>query len=101
MKRTNLFIILVAVISIAATVVAQAGDAKITVTQTAEKITISGNKCKKATSDKFALNKDAWYIIKIAYTGKDVSICQLSLVDQKMINEKMTVAGMLTNWIAP
>ncbi len=101
MKKINLSIILVMAIFISTTVAAQAGDANITVKQTAEKITISGNKCKKATSDKFALSKDAWYIIKIAYTGKDVSICQLSLVNQKMIDEKMTVGGMLTNWMGP
>ncbi len=101
MKRTNLFIFLVVAIFIAATVTAQAGDAKITVNQTAEKITISGDKCKKAISNKFALSKDAWYIIKIAYTGKEVSICQLSLVNQKMIDDKSTVGGLLTNWMGP
>jgi hypothetical protein len=42
MKRTNLFIIPVVLVFIAATVAAQAGDAKITVTQTAEKMTVAG-----------------------------------------------------------
>lgn len=102
MKRIYSIVIPVVVILIIAIAAARAGNAvKITVAQTADKITITGDKCKKIVSDKFALSKDGWYIIKISYTGPKVSICQLSLVDQKMIAEKMTVGGMLTNWMGP
>ena len=70
----------------------------ITVNQTADRITITGGKGKKITSDKFALSKDGWYIIKISYTGPAVSVCQLSLVTQTM---KQTIGVMSTNWIGP
>jgi hypothetical protein len=75
--------------------------AKITVTQTADKITITGDKGEKIASDKFALSKDGWYIIKVSYTRADPSICQLSLVTQKMITDKETIGGLLTNWMGP
>ena len=78
-----------------------AATGKITVTQTAEKITITGDKVKNIASDKFTLSKDGWYIIKIAYKGPDASICQLSLATQKMVTDKETVGGMLTNWMGP
>jgi hypothetical protein len=74
---------------------------KITVSQTADKITITGGKGRKIASDKFLLSKDGWYIIKISYTGPEVSTCQLSLVIQEMITAKETVGGLLTNWMGP
>jgi hypothetical protein len=101
MKSKYLALIIVAAF-IAATAVSQSVAAgKITVTQTAEKISISGDNGKKIASDKFALSKDGWYIIKIVYKGTDPSICQLSLATQKMITDKETVGGMLTNWMGP
>jgi hypothetical protein len=102
MKSKYLAIIVVVVAIIAAAAVSKSEAAvKINVTQTADKITIAGNKGKKIASDKFALSKDGWYIIKVSYTGTDASICQLSLVNQKMITDKETVGGLLTNWMGP
>jgi hypothetical protein len=102
MKIKYLAIIVVAVVFIVATAASKSGvTGKITVSQTADKITITGDKGKKIASDKFKLSKDGWYIIKIAYTGADISICQLSLVTQKMIIDKETVGGLLTNWMSP
>lgn len=102
MKSKYLAIIVIVVAFIVAAVASKSEAAgKITVAQTADKITIKGDKGKKIASDKFALSKDGWYIIKVAYTGADVSICQLSLVTQKMITDKETVGGLLTNWIGP
>ena len=100
--KTKFPALIVAVVFLAAAYVSQSAAAgKINVTQTAEKITITGDKCKKIASDKFALSKDGWYIIKIAYKGADVSICQLSLATQKMITDKETIGGLLTNWMGP
>ncbi len=73
----------------------------ITVKQTADKITIAGARGHNITSDKFALSKDAWYIVKIAYTGPAVSTCQLSLATQAMVTAKDTIGGLLTNWMGP
>lgn len=101
MKIKYLALIIVAAFIAANTVSMSVAAGKITVTQTAEKITITGDKCKKIASDKFALSKDGWYIIKIAYTGPDISICQLSLATQKMITDKEADGGMLTNWMGP
>ena len=101
MKNKYLALIVVAAFIAAASVSQLATAGNITVTQTAEKITITGDKGKKIASDKFALSKDGWYIIKVAYTGADVSICQLSLATQKMVTDKETVGGMLTNWMGP
>jgi hypothetical protein len=101
MKSKYLAIIVVVAFIVTAVVSKSEAAAKITVTQTADKITITGDKGKKIASDKFALSKDGWYIIKVSYTGADVSICQLSLVTQKMITNKETVGGLLTNWIGP
>ncbi|MGD0589904.1 MAG: hypothetical protein ABSA44_03780 [Bacteroidota bacterium] len=101
MKSKYLAIIIV--VALIMVVVASKLEAavKITVTQTADKITISGYKGKKITSDKFALSSDGWYIIKVSYIGADASICQLSLVTQKMITDQETIAGSLTNWMGP
>jgi hypothetical protein len=102
MKSKYLAIIVVVVAFIMAAATSKSGAAaKIAVTQTANKITITGDKGKKIASDKFAFSKDGWYIIKVSYTGVDVSICQLSLITQKMITDKETVGGLLTNWIGP
>ncbi len=103
MKGKYSVIILVGVILFAATVLlTQGAIANITVNQTVDKITIKGDKGKGIASDKFALSKDGWYIIKISYTGAAYSVCQLSLVTQKMITDKQTIGGgMLTNWIGP
>ncbi len=73
----------------------------ITVKQTADKITITGARGKKITSEKFALSKDGWYIVKISYTGPAVSTCQLSLATQAMVTAKDTIGGLLTNWMGP
>jgi hypothetical protein len=97
----NKYLALIVVVAFIAATTASVAVAKITITQIAEKITITGDKGKKIASDKFALSKDGWYIIKIAYTGPDVSICQLSLATQKMVTDKETVGGMLTNWMGP
>ncbi len=98
-KYLTLFVIVTSIAAASSSLLAASG--KITVTQTAEKITITGDKGKKIASEKFALSKDGWYIIKIIYTGPDVSICQLSLATQKMVTDKETVGGMLTNWMGP
>lgn len=94
-------IVFVALLFTATTLAKAAADAGITVKQTADKITITGGKSTKIASDKFALSKDGWYIIKISYTGAAYSICQLSLVTQSMITDKQTIAGLLTNWMGP
>jgi hypothetical protein len=100
--KSKYLAILIVVAFIAAAAASKSGAAgKITVSQTADKITISGNKGKRIASDKFALSKDGWYIIKVSYTGADVSVCQLSLVTQKMITDKETIGGLLTNWMGP
>lgn len=70
---------------------------KITVTQTADKITITGGKGEKMTSDKFPLSKDGWYIVKITFTGGDYSIFQSALGTQQMIDESEAIGGQLTN----
>jgi hypothetical protein len=101
MKNKYLALIVVVAFIASASSSLLAATGKITVTQTAEKITITGDKGKKINSDKFTLSKDGWYIIKIAYTGPDVSICQLSLATQKMVTDKETVGGLLTNWMEP
>ncbi|MGD0591998.1 MAG: hypothetical protein ABSA44_14555 [Bacteroidota bacterium] len=102
MKGKYPVIIFVVAILFAVTALSKQGvAANITVNQTADKITITGGKGKKIASDKFALNKDGWYIIKTSYTGADVSVCQLSLVTQTMITNKQTIGGLLTNWIGP
>jgi len=101
MKSKYLAIIVVAAFIVATAVSKSEAAGKITVTQTVDKITIKGDKSKKIPSDKFALSKDGWYIIKVSYTGADVSTCQLSLVTQKMITDKETIGGLLTNWIGP
>jgi len=94
--------VLLAAFLVVATALSGPGPASpITVKQTAEKITVTGGKGKKIASDKFALSSDGWYIIKIAYTGPDVSVCQLSLVTQQMVTSKETIGGMLTNWFGP
>jgi hypothetical protein len=102
MKGKYPIIIFVASILFTSTVLSKQGTAaNIAVNQTADKITITGGKGKKIASDKFTLSKDGWYIIKILYTGADISVCQLSLVTQTMITAKQTVGGLLTNWIGP
>ena len=101
MKSRYLTIMIVVTFIITAAVAKSEAAGKITVNQTADKIIITGDKGKKNASDKFALSKDGWYIIKIAYTGAKISVCQLSLVTQKMITDKETIGGLLTNWIGP
>jgi hypothetical protein len=101
MQSKYLAIIIVAAFIVAAAASKSGVAGKITVSQTIDKITIAGDKGKKIASDKFALNKDEWYIIKVSFTGVDVSVCQLSLVTQKMITDKETIGGLLTNWIGP
>ena len=102
MKAKNVVFFLAAAALLAATALSEVGAASnITVNQTADKITITGGKGKKILSDKFALTKDGWYIIKISYTGPDVSVCQLSLATQTMVTKKQTIGGMLTNWMGP
>jgi hypothetical protein len=75
----------------------------ITVEQTPDKITIKGGRGRKIASDKFALSKDGWYIVKVAYTGDAVTTCQLSLITQAMLakKESMIIGGVFTNWIGP
>jgi hypothetical protein len=101
--KSKYLAIIVVVVAFIVTAAASKSEAavKITVTQTADKIIIAGYKGNKIASDKFALSNDGWYIIKVSYTGADASICQLSLVTQKMITDQETVAGMLTNWMGP
>ena len=101
MKSKYLAIIVVVAFIVAAVASKSEAAVKISVTQTADKITIAGYKGNKIASDKFALSNDGWYIIKVSYTGADASICQLSLVTQKMITDQETVAGLLTNWMGP
>jgi hypothetical protein len=101
MKSKYLAIIVVVAFIIAAAASKSGAAGKITITQTADKITITGDKGEKIASDKFALSKDGWYIIKVSYKGADPSICQLSLVTQKMITDEETVGGLLTNWMGP
>ena len=101
MKGKYLAITVVVAFIVAAATSKSGVAGKITVSQTADKVTITGDKGKKIASDKFALSKDGWYIIKVSYTGADVSVCQLSLVTQKMITDKETIGGLLTNWIGP
>jgi len=101
MKGKYLAIIVVVAFIVAAAASKSVAAVKIIVTQTADKITIAGYKGKKIVSDKFTLSNDEWYIIKVSYTGADASICQLSLVTQKMITDQETVAGSLTNWMGP
>ena len=101
MKSKYLAIIILVTFIIAATLSESSAADKVTVAQSTDKITIKGDKCKNVASEKFALSKDSWYIIKIAYTGAKVSVCQLSLATQKMIDDKETVGGLLTNWIGP
>jgi len=74
---------------------------KITVQQGPDKIVITGGQGKKITSDRFALSKDGWYILKISYTGAEISTCQLSLATQAMVTAKDTVGGLITNWMGP
>jgi len=101
MGRISLAIILVLILICSSVVLPARAAGGISVKQSADKITITGGKGEKIASDKFLFNKDAWYIIKISYTGANYSICQLSLVTQNMIDEKTTVGGMLTNWMGP
>jgi hypothetical protein len=101
MKSKYLAIIVVVAFIVAAVASKSEAAVKISVTQTADKITIAGYKGNKIASDKFALSNDGWYIIKVSYTGADASICQLSLVTQKMITDQETVVGSLTNWMGP
>jgi hypothetical protein len=103
MKSAKLFFCIAVAIAISVSAMAAKPvvNEKITVNQTADKITITGGTGKKISSDKFALSKDGWYIIRVSYTGPAVSVCQLSLVDQNMITSKQTVGGLLTNWIGP
>jgi hypothetical protein len=102
MRSGKLPVILVVAALFATTVVFNAeAAAKITVNQTADKVTVTGGAGKKIASQKFALSKDAWYVIKISYTGATVSTCQLSLATQEMIDKKDTVGGLLTNWMGP
>ena len=96
--RYPVVIFLAAVLSAAAAFSKPVVPDKITVNQTADTITITGGKGKSIASDKFALSKDGWYIMKVSYTGGTVSICQLSLVTQTMITAKQTIGGLqLTN----
>jgi hypothetical protein len=74
---------------------------KITVQQGPDKIVITGGRGHKIASDKFALSEDGWYILKVSYTGAEISTCQLSLATQAMISAKETIGGLLTNWIGP
>ncbi len=74
---------------------------KITVQRDADRVVVTGGRGKNLASDRFALSHDAWYIVKIAYTGAEVSTCQLSLATPAMIAAKETVGGLLTNWIGP
>ena len=102
MKVKNLVMVVAAFIFLAATATTTVvAAANITVNQTADKVTITGGKGKKINSDKFALSKDGWYIIKISYTGPTVSTCLLSLATQTMITKKDTIGGLLTNWMGP
>ena len=100
--RYPVVIFFAAVLSAAAAFSKPVVPDKITVNQTADTITITGGKGKSIASDKFALSKDGWYIMKVSYTGGTVSICQLSLVTQTMITAKQTIGGLqLTNWMGP
>ena len=101
MKGKYLAIIVVVALIVGAAALNLEAAVKIIVTQTPDKITIKGYNGKKIVSDKFTLSNDEWYIIKISYTAADASICQLSLVTQKMITDQETVAGSLVNWIGP
>jgi hypothetical protein len=74
---------------------------KITVQQDPDKIVITGGRGHKIASDKFALSQDGWYILRISYTGAEISTCQLSLATQAMITAKETIGGLLTNWMGP
>ncbi len=99
--KYSAIIFILAILFTATALLTQRATANITVNQTADKITIKGDKGKNIASDKFALSKDDWYIIKISYTGAAYSICQLALVTQKMITDKQTIGGSLTNWMGP
>lgn len=101
MKANGLFVFIVTILFAMTAVFNLAAAGGITVNQSTDKITITGEKGKKIASDKFTLSKDGWYIIKISYTGPAVSVCQLSLVTQTMIDKKQTIGGSLTNWMGP
>ncbi len=98
-RKYSLLVSALAIFGAAAS--ARAAADKIAVRRDADRIVISGGQGQKLTSDKFALSRDAWYVVKIAYTGPDVSICQLSLATPAMIAAEETVGGLLTNWMGP
>ena len=56
-------------------------------------IIVTGGKGRNIASGRFALSKDGWYVIKISYTGAEVSVCQLSLATQAMVAAKQTIGG--------
>ena len=95
------FIVVAAILSAATAFSKPVATDNITVSQTAEKVVITGGRGKRIASEKFALSKDGWYIIKTSYTGAEISTCQLSLVTQDMITAKQTFVVMLTNWMGP
>lgn len=76
------------------------GD-KITVTKTDDKVTITGGKGEKIKSDPFPMSKDAWYIVKIQYTGAEMTAFMSALVNQQAIDEDLTALGQLTIWLGP
>jgi hypothetical protein len=75
---------------------------KITVVDTASKVTVTGGNGEKVTSDAFALSKDGWYIITTTYNGPTMSDFIANVITQKGIDEDaQTVEGLLPMMLNP
>ncbi len=76
------------------------GD-KITVAQSGNTVTISGGKANKLVSDKFPMDKDAWYMITYDYKGPSMSnfIAEISTPD--LIAKDEAIGGLLPMLLEP
>lgn len=77
---------------------------KITVTHEGNKIIISGGKVDesdKQKSEPFKLDVNKWYIVKITYSGPAISNFIADVTTQKMIDDDMTIAGLLPMFLGP
>jgi hypothetical protein len=71
------------------------------VTQTADKITITGGKGEKITSDAFKLSADEWYIITYDYKGPSMSNFIVELATPEAIAADEAIGGLLPMLLEP
>lgn len=86
--------------SVTASLAAGSGD-KITVTQAGNKITIAGGNANKLVSDKFPMDKDAWYMITYEYKGPSMSNFITEIATPEAITADEAIGGLLPMLLEP